>query len=726
MTFVPFFIRALYLFYIDPFSVPRRATMEALRGSGGGPSSTHTSPPATHLAKASTAQPPLQGKMIKNKATKRPQPTGAGCAVSYHRSPYEQSANILGQLIKYNHASDTRNNTNASVKQLVYHKTTGELLVSKSVYAQVCQVLKFEIVLSKLVQMVTKNKIFKEVRNHGLLYVLLYELLLGPYQSIRGGGALKRLLLKHETSLRAELQRILPGDSNDPRVAGKGDPDPLLFPRYIRLNAWTLATREQRLAVVLELRQQLGEHCGDPSSTSVFIDPHIPDLLVLPPNSTGKLMSNDTIRQRINGIITGSKEAEVAPLDLILQDKSSCFPAFCLAHGFDDDADLNSGCTSFDYLDACAAPGNKTSHLAAVLLQQRRILAARSGNKSKLSKRTPVAHCSLYALDRSRPRYELLERRLSQMLPSKEEIKVVPQNLDFLATHGSDYPNVRAILLDPSCSGSGIFSSIDRQNESEIHDGAAGNGDDPAVPADEAKLSVVGAAAPKAIDRIEQLSSFQVKALQHAMGEFPNVTRIVYSTCSVHATENEEVIRRALNRGEVNEEPNTVTKNKSTNHEWRIVSSQCLGPLSWPRRGVPTEGLTREETDCMIRADRGDETNGFFVCCLQKLLKQQPRESVATAIAPGTVMDQYDLPVYSGEYSTVQPKANAKGSSIPDLAKSKPKEKAKRDERRDKPSLPKKILKKLAWKTRQRDQKHMRERSKGKAKAKSSHSESPV
>jgi 25S rRNA (cytosine2278-C5)-methyltransferase len=705
--------------------------MEELRGSGSGPSSTHTSPPATHLAKASTSQPPLQGKMIKNKATKRPLSKGSNCAGSNHRSPYEQSANIVGQLIKYNHASDTRNNANATVKQLVYHKTTGELLVSKSVYAQVCQVLKFEIVLSKLVQMATKKKIFStssgEVRNHGLLYVLLYELLLGPYQSIRGGGALKRLLLKHETSLRAELQRILPGDSNDPRISGNGDPHPLLFPRYIRLNAWTLATREQRLAVVLELRQQLKDQCGDPSASTVFVDPHIPDLLVLPPNSTGKLMSNDAIRQRINGKTTGSKDAEIAPLDLILQDKSSCFPAFCLAHGFDDAADLNSGCTSFDYLDACAAPGNKTSHLAAVLLQQRRILAARSGNKSKKrSKRTPVAHCSLYAFDRSRPRYELLERRLSQMLPSNKEIKVVPQNLDFLATRASDYPNVRAILLDPSCSGSGIFSSIDRQNESQMHDDAAGNGDDPAVPADEAKQSVVGASASKAIDRIEQLSSFQVKALQHAMGEFPNVTRIVYSTCSIHAAENEEVIRRALNRGAVNEEPNTVTTDKSTNHEWCVVSPQCLGPLSWPRRGVPTEGLTREETDCMIRADRGDETNGFFVCCLQKLPNRQPGESVATAIAPGTVMDQYDLPVYSGEYSTVQPKANARGTSIPDLAKSKPKEKAKRDERRDKPSLPKKIMKKLAWKTRQRDQKHMRERNKGKAKAKTSNSESPV
>ena len=42
------------------------------------------------------------------------------------------------------------------------------------------------------------RKEFAGLRDNEFLYVWLYELLLGPYKGIRGGGGVKRVIMKHE------------------------------------------------------------------------------------------------------------------------------------------------------------------------------------------------------------------------------------------------------------------------------------------------------------------------------------------------------------------------------------------------------------------------------------------------------------------------------------------------------------------------------------------------
>lgn len=50
---------------------------------------------------------------------------------------------------------------------------------------------------------------------------------------------------------------------------------------------------------------------------------------------------------------------------------------------------------------------------------------------------------------------------------------------------------------------------------------------------------------PNSQQRLRSLSAFQLSLLRHAM-RFPSANRIVYSTCSIHGEENEDVVRRTL------------------------------------------------------------------------------------------------------------------------------------------------------------------------------------
>ena len=69
-------------------------------------------------------------------------------------------------------------------------------------------------------------------------------------------------------------------------------------------------------------------------------DEHIPDLLLFPPDTQ---FAEDAL------FLEGK---------IILQDKASCFPAYILAPPAEDDSVV---------IDATAAPGNKTSHLCALM-----------------------------------------------------------------------------------------------------------------------------------------------------------------------------------------------------------------------------------------------------------------------------------------------------------------------------------------------------------------------
>jgi putative methyltransferase len=228
--------------------------------------------------------------------------------------------------------------------------------------------------------------------------------------------------------------------------------------------------------------------------------------------------------------------------NVIIQTKSSYLPAHFLKNIITQD--------NFDIIDACSAPGNKTLQLNEYF------------SKSKL-----------YAFEISENRFETLKNNLN-----KHSSTAIPLKMDFLTADTSDirFKNVKVILADPSCSGSGTLNnSLDDKSMNECC------------------LEIAGSdIEQKNISRLKKLSTFQLKILSHAMS-FPSVRYISYSTCSVYMTENEYVVNKILKTN-----PSFVLK--KLEHGFH-------------------NGLTEETKNCVRTCRKCHGIDGFFVAIFERV-----------------------------------------------------------------------------------------------------------
>jgi len=201
-------------------------------------------------------------------------------------------------------------NRKGTLKSLLYKN--GNDGKKKSVMALVCETLKYDHVLSNLVDVVFVDEMRE--RQKCVIQAMVYDLLFGK-KKILGGGSLKKMIMKKRSRLVSQLARmkITQGAIEDEdllpphlRAAAK-----LKIPRYARVN--TLKTTKEEVLRRLEQGKYKLVPCvhnGSPKELDEFwLDDTVPDLLVFHPK--GLVPGHTLVKNSL----------------LILQDKASCLPA---------------------------------------------------------------------------------------------------------------------------------------------------------------------------------------------------------------------------------------------------------------------------------------------------------------------------------------------------------------------------------------------------------------
>ncbi|NXE96672.1 NSUN5 methyltransferase, partial [Menura novaehollandiae] len=402
------------------------------------------------------------------------------------------------------------------LKSLVYNSGFPHV---RQLYALVSETLRYAPVLEKLLDGAALLQAEKKLPPQ-LAKVLVYDLLFG--KGLKCGGRWKALARRHRARLEAELARMKVRHKvsrNEDLLAPvqAASPAASQVPRYVRVNTLKTCVDD----VIDFFKRQGYSYLGKAASVEelktlsgkkFLLDLHLPELLVFPPQTD----------LHDNLLYTSGH--------IILQDKASCLPAFLLGPA-----------AGSHVIDACAAPGNKTSHLAAILKNKGQIFAfdvdpKRVATMNTLLTRAGVTGCQL-------------------------------TQQDFLTVDPGDpkYSRVTHILLDPSCSGSGMVTR---------------------GPGEEVTPSA---------ERLQALAGFQRRVLSHALS-FPALWRLVYSTCSVHREENEDVVRAVL---------------QERGSAFRLVTAFP----SWPCRGL---AAFPGAESCLRASPAETLTQGFFVAVLER------------------------------------------------------------------------------------------------------------
>nr|CDS24047.1 methyltransferase nsun5 [Echinococcus granulosus] len=308
-------------------------------------------------------------------------------------------------------------------------------------------------------------------------------------------------------------------------------------------------------------------------------DYHFPNLILLIPPGTDLHLSP---------VITSDMA--------VIQDKASCVPSLILL----DVLELPRS-QPLKILDACAAPGNKTTLILSGLKQ--------------LSQKS-----CLMAFDRDKRRFHQLCDNLRRMHDGVLKVNGVIENRkvgrkafngviceaflrDFLTIdplNEAEFADVTAILVDPTCSASGL-----RCKRPEL--AAQGQEDK--------------------VERVERLANLQAKILRHALS-FPSVEVVVYSTCSVYQQENEAVVRELLESGAAADFELVPIWNKSKDKGTKGMGEKALAvpnlftPLApWKSRGFvedDNKDAAKMMARCLRSSAENDLTIGFFVACFKR------------------------------------------------------------------------------------------------------------
>lgn len=392
-----------------------------------------------------------------------------------------------------------------------------------------------------------------------------------------GKHPIKEYVLKFKTRLSAELVKLkLKLKVRDLSELFESDDFDNDTPpvRWIRINP--LRCLDHNVELVLdELTKKFPtrvDHWKDIKVGTIYFDEFVPNLFGIHPQD--KITSHELYKRG----------------KIIIQDRASCFPATILNPTYKD-----------TIIDACAAPGNKTTHVASFMF----------GDHPMDDKDCKP---QIFAFEKDPERAQILQKMV-KIAGCAQNIKVNVGDFTKIAVP-EVFKNVTGFIVDPSCSGSGIFGRkyVDALNKRKKQIRTNGD-DDEVIPDEQEEESREQKTKKDSLEtRLAKLSSFQFQVVKHAMS-FPKANKIVYSTCSIHAEENERVVIDLLLDKKVQEWGWTVSKRKNVIPEW-------------PRRGFASEfeevfiddkeKCQRMADGCIRALPKEDGGIGFFAVCFER------------------------------------------------------------------------------------------------------------
>ncbi|KAK2945646.1 putative S-adenosyl-L-methionine-dependent methyltransferase [Blattamonas nauphoetae] len=467
----------------------------------------------------------------------------------------------------------------------------------------------------KLKQIVSREKV------EAGAFIYTFELLLSSDK--RGRRALEKQISKHgevgrvifDDSVRGRLEdavervRVKKGVESVEELISKEiaeiDASRNSVPVYMRVNGLVTSTGEFEKTLVesKEFRLVREEGEGGAGGGEADVDEecgHLRDSLHVVLRSDVRVRPGLFARDRdVGGLyvfapgvlgmggVVGFGSAMVGEMRVVVQDKASCFPARVLLPPLGGKA-----------VDFCAAPGNKTLQLVEMVGETGSVVAfERDGRRAGLlRKRLLEGGCCVEGGVEGKGKKEGGREN------GRKGGRVRVCERDVLGVEWCD-PVVREVewgLLDPSCSGSGMRRTV----ETVLRGGGEREG---------------GEAGQAEAERVSRLAGLQLRLLRH-VAEFPSLRVLVYSTCSVHEKENEEVVGAFLRSREAQAEGWVLRKAG----ESEGLKRKC----EWNGRVGLKEGvgLTEEQAESVIRFSSEEHTNGFFVAKFERVGWEERRK----------------------------------------------------------------------------------------------------
>ncbi|KAM9935538.1 hypothetical protein OXX80_004885 [Metschnikowia pulcherrima] len=419
----------------------------------------------------------------------------------------------------------------------------------KHIYALVISALKYKEYIHHIIKKARLKEApeLKKLKvSESLLSLLVYDFLFSAKGRIQSGKhPVKDAFLANKTRMHAELIKLklkhkVKSIADLPLKSGLDDDETPV--RWIRINTIKIS------AEALFKKHKFFAELKPVESFSEITEPG--------------LIYKDSFIQNLFGIHPREKLTNTSAYingEVIIQDRASCFPGQIL---FDDPQDVHS-----QVIDATAAPGNKTTHAASFVAREEDGV--------------------VYAFERDDKRVKVLKMMCEKATGKSKKNLIHPTHADFTTVSPADFPQITGLIVDPSCSGSGIFGRA-------IED--AGQ--------EQAKEEID-------TERLNKLAGFQFKIVKHALS-FPKARKVVYSTCSIHPHENERVVVDLLRDTDIQQQG------------WSLAPREHV-ISSWPRRGWKEEFTSVCGDDeskceelaggCVRSVPKEDGGIGFFAAC---------------------------------------------------------------------------------------------------------------